>query len=458
MKKLCLCLTIFAALLFFAGCGGSKKENKNDEPDTGETVTDDDAVDTEPSGDTEPTDTEPADDSDTEPTEKPDEDGEKTPEELNKECQELGEESFYSEEDGTCLRVSICGERPDYTEWNQPPNPDDFAGLCYEYYENGSWPEEGYCDTVYSEEPGPCHFVCWEGTEWNADTNSCDIIDDNTSECRQAGGDSWDYEKSVCIRSKPCGERPGASEWNADPDHIGWCTEEYINGSWPDESYCDPVYSEKPGACHFICNEGFEWDEDTKSCDANVQTSECYQAGGEDYLGTLDYCFRVEKNCADKPAYSEWNLPQYGQAGKCFELYENGSWPAEGYCDTVYSEEPGACHFKCNSGFEWNAEKGRCNNDYLDCQEVGGTWNPERSVCTRSSVCVDNHEEYTVWNHDPHGTSGFCYEEYINGSWPEEGYCDPVYSEEPGACHYICANYAHRENSECVMNTKNGLL
>lgn len=63
MKKFCFCLTIFAALLFFAGCGG-KKENKDETPDPEETVTDEDAVDAEQTDESEP-----EDDPDMEPAE-----------------------------------------------------------------------------------------------------------------------------------------------------------------------------------------------------------------------------------------------------------------------------------------------------------------------------------------------------------------------------------------------------
>ena len=81
MKKLCLCLTLFAALLFFAGCGNSKKDSGNETPDSEATVTDEDTVDADQADDTEPADdshtetTEPTDDSDmeaAEPTEEPD--------------------------------------------------------------------------------------------------------------------------------------------------------------------------------------------------------------------------------------------------------------------------------------------------------------------------------------------------------------------------------------------------
>ena len=68
MKKSYLILVIFS-LFVFAACGGSKSENKEETPDSADTVTDDDgnAADT--------------DSSDTEPTEKPDSDnGDTTPE------------------------------------------------------------------------------------------------------------------------------------------------------------------------------------------------------------------------------------------------------------------------------------------------------------------------------------------------------------------------------------------
>lgn len=46
MKKICFILIIFS-LFVFAGCGDSKKENRNETPDSEATVTDDDSVDTD---------------------------------------------------------------------------------------------------------------------------------------------------------------------------------------------------------------------------------------------------------------------------------------------------------------------------------------------------------------------------------------------------------------------------
>lgn len=80
MKKFFMLFAVFTALIFVVSCGGSSK--KEDKTDTGDTVSDEGAVDTdqtdtEPAGDAEPTDdTEPADTTpdDTEPT------GDTTPE------------------------------------------------------------------------------------------------------------------------------------------------------------------------------------------------------------------------------------------------------------------------------------------------------------------------------------------------------------------------------------------
>ncbi|MBO4700000.1 DUF1566 domain-containing protein [bacterium] len=56
MKKIFVCFAIFAALIFVVSCGGgSKNVNQNDEPDTGEIVTDGDTADSE-SSDADPSD------------------------------------------------------------------------------------------------------------------------------------------------------------------------------------------------------------------------------------------------------------------------------------------------------------------------------------------------------------------------------------------------------------------
>ena len=56
MKKILVVFALFAALIFVVSCGsGSKSVNQNDEPDTGETVTDGDTADSE-SSDTDPSD------------------------------------------------------------------------------------------------------------------------------------------------------------------------------------------------------------------------------------------------------------------------------------------------------------------------------------------------------------------------------------------------------------------
>ena len=83
MKKILVVFAIFVSLIFVISCGGgSKNENKGDNADTGETVSDDDTADTdEPAGDTDDGgdstsdngDSQPDDDADTET--KPKEEG-----------------------------------------------------------------------------------------------------------------------------------------------------------------------------------------------------------------------------------------------------------------------------------------------------------------------------------------------------------------------------------------------
>ena len=66
MKKFFVPLALFAALIFVISCGGSSKTY--DEPDSGETLTDEDSADAEPTD--EPT-NEPTDEPTHEPTNEP---------------------------------------------------------------------------------------------------------------------------------------------------------------------------------------------------------------------------------------------------------------------------------------------------------------------------------------------------------------------------------------------------
>ena len=303
MKKLCLCLTIFAALLFFAGCGGSKKENKNDEPDTGETVTDEDAVDTEPTDNPDTT-PEPTDNPDTTPEPTDTDDPDTTPEptsdddaieQFKKECAEAG--GYIHGGTVTCRKDYDCDPKPKNSVWNG-------HDWSYIEYRDGKWHEEERVQTEYNEEEGNCHFICDEYYVWDAEEGSC--IDVYVY-CEKLGGEGWDYEKSICVRSNPCGERPGFSEWNTDQDDAGWCTEEYIDGSWPEEGYCDVVYSEEPGACHFVCDEGFIWLSSKSECEVIGYTGLFWSEKSEEKM-TIDdavaYCENLEED-----GFTDWVLP-----------------------------------------------------------------------------------------------------------------------------------------------------
>ena len=186
MKKICLFFAIFS-LFAFVSCGGdSKNENKNDEPDTGEAVTDDDKADTE--SDTADTDTdtadtdtatEPADDTDT-TSEQPDEgdsqpddtdtasdddadsqpdDSDTVPEPTESEkCIAAGGTWTENSEAKSCTKTTGCNEKPENAEWNGPNS-------YTQTYADGVWSAEK--DTEYSPTAGDCKFKCKEGYFWD---------------------------------------------------------------------------------------------------------------------------------------------------------------------------------------------------------------------------------------------------------------------------------------------------
>lgn len=198
MKKLCLCLTVFAALLFFAGCGSSKKDNKNETPDSEETVTDEDAVDAEQSDDTEPD-----DDSDTEPAEEPDpcdpnpcenianSDGKCTANETQYTC---GCEDGYNWNDLACVRSTpvtlgnICTGQTDCYDMSSsiacPSSPEaDFYGQDQHYAALGYCTPQSFtalADVVVDNNTG----LIWEKSvssekyTWENAQNHCNDLNE----------------------------------------------------------------------------------------------------------------------------------------------------------------------------------------------------------------------------------------------------------------------------------------
>ncbi len=166
MKKICLFFAIFS-LFAFVSCGGdSKNENKNDEPDTGEAVTDNDTGNTEPDDtDTTPegpdngdsqqddADTTTPDDGD---SQQDDADTGSEPTEAEK-CIAAGGIWTQSAAESTCTKTTKCKEKPEHTEWN---GPDSYT----QTYADGAWSAEK--DTEYSQTAGDCKFKCAEGYFW----------------------------------------------------------------------------------------------------------------------------------------------------------------------------------------------------------------------------------------------------------------------------------------------------
>ncbi len=170
MKKI---IAVFAlsAMVLMISCGCSKKENRNDEPDSGETVTDeegDTADDSEPRdsepGDTEPSNSEPDDpeNPDTTPEPTPDDDGDSQsdddadtahePTEAEK-CGTAG--GTWNAIEETCTKTTECTGKPENAEWNG-------ASSYKQTYTDGAWSAE--IPSEYDTEEGACHYKCVENS------------------------------------------------------------------------------------------------------------------------------------------------------------------------------------------------------------------------------------------------------------------------------------------------------
>ena len=324
MKKFFVFFAVFATLIFVAGCGDSKNEDKTD---TGDTVNDEDSVDTDQT-DTEPTDTEPAEDPD---SEDPDTTPEPTQDDNTDTSSEQNDDDADTEEDP-------CGEF-EGAEYNEETGGCE----CPEGYKLGEGEEDKTCveDPYFND---PCFGM--EGAVYDEVTNGCGCPDGyiwgegdksdtcipghDMQACIDAGG-TWNSEESICTKTTECSEKPEHSVWNGEHAY----TQNYINYTeniWSDEIATE--YSEDEGVCHFKCEENYEWN--GSACVEPAVPTPCDGNPCASVANSNDECTAI-----DETNYS---------CG-CNEGYE---WKAENmtckqYCGAVFNGTNSSARFNYNA-------------------------------------------------------------------------------------------------------------
>ncbi len=100
--------------------------------------------------------------------------------------------------------------------------------------------------------------------------------------CIRIGGKMNDEGK--CLKSIKCDMRPDYSSWNGEYSYI----REYSDGTWLGEKI-ETIYSTEAGVCHFVCMDGYTWDDNdcveaaTDPCASNpcadIANSSCTALG-----------------------------------------------------------------------------------------------------------------------------------------------------------------------------------
>ena len=306
------------------------------------------------------------------------------------------------------------------------------------------------------------------GSDGDADSQPDDDTDTGTDneqileqKCNEAGG-TWDSKNRNCTKTENCSGEPEHSVWNGDDSYI----RTYENNAWSPE--IPATYNETEGTCTFICTATYH--HENGQCVSDTRTANCTQFSDEhaewngetsytqtysngawsaaipteysETAGTCKYkcaatyhrengqCVSDTRtaNCADKPANSVWN-----GATSYTQTYTNGAWSAP--IPTEYSENAGICKFKCGTHYNYNQSTSTC-----DAEE-------------QQSDCADKPAN-TVWNDGKEGDESGKFIQVWNGSgWNPPSYASG-YSETAGTCRYKCIDAYHRENGQCVSDTK----
>lgn len=359
-----------AAVIFVVSCGGKKKTEDN--PDTGETVTDEDTADTEPAGDTEPTgDTEAPDDADT------------------------------TSDDADTAAPDPCSDDP-------------CAGI-----ENatGCISHEGYyeCECIenyaWDWETEKCFDPC--------DPNPCNDMPDSDGKC-SFNENKNDYYRYTCgclehyqWSGSSCEVERRVVQCEGLPQNAEWAGSSEVNQNWNPgaEDYspsAEGKYNEKNcWNCCFECKEGYFWNgsECVDPCYNNpcatfdlAQDGACYPISYNDYIcgceqgyfwnGTMLGC------TGDRPAFGNLRTGETRCYGYDLGYNSNIECPVPG--EDLYGQDPqyaGSPHFltqyfeeggetltSVTTGLEWSRKISENTLSYAEAAEYCESLNAQQNA------------------------------------------------------------------------------
>ncbi len=338
-----------------------------------------------------------------------------------------------------------CSSKPANTVWND----NGANGKFSQTWNGASWNPASYTST-YNITAGTCRYKCDTNYNWNSSTSTCD----------------------AATQQANCSSKPANTVWN-DNGANGKFTQTWNGSAWNPANYTS-TYNTTAGTCRFKCNTNYNWNSSTSKCEAATQpatctglpanaswntvssitqtwngsswqpttigsynetssTTECRFGCNMNYNwnSSTSTCDAATQNgtCSSKPANTDWN--DNGRNGKFTQTWDGSAWEPASY-DSSYNTTAGTCRYKCTDNYHY--ENGQCIFN------------------TKSNVACTGLPANTQWNTVSTITqtwNGSSYQPTNVGSYNE--------TASSTECRYKCAEGYHRENGQCVSNTKNNV-
>ena len=338
-----------------------------------------------------------------------------------KECENLPENAQWNAVSGISQTWNGAEWIPsDKSEYNLERSEKECRFKCRKNY---TWNEaDSTCDanrqdadclskpenTVWNDNGKNGKFTqTWNGAEWMPPVYAA-AHNQTAGECRFKCNTNYTWNGTKCEADTQygiCTGKPVNTKWN-DEGAEGKYLQTWTGSAW-EPSGIVSEHNTTSGVCHYKCNTNYTWNNTTQKCDADTR----------------------QTNCPAKPANSVWN--DGGKNGKFTQTWTGSAWDPSGYAAT-FSKNAGICTYDCDANFSYNLSTSQCDG------------------ATQQAACSSKPAN-TVWNDN--GRDGKFTQTWNGSVYAPETYASN-YGETAGVCIYKCANTYHRENGQCVSDTK----